>query len=78
VNIQKAIKHKYGEDKPDYAQVERTTLTVKEIAIYIGLSVDMIYKLVREKHIPHIRIGSRVMFKKNSIDNWLDELEQEA
>lgn len=71
----KAIEEKYTKKYPDLSKVERTTLTVQEIAKYIGLSVDMIYKLCRQKQIPHIKIGSRTLFKLNSIDKWLEDLE---
>lgn len=39
-------------------EIKRSTLTVGEVAEYLGLSKDMIYKMTREKAIPHIRIGS--------------------
>ncbi|NWO14671.1 MAG: helix-turn-helix domain-containing protein [Virgibacillus sp.] len=58
--------------------IERTTMTVKEIAVYLDLSPDFIYKLCREKKIPHIKIGSRTMFKKDTIDRWLSDLEKES
>lgn len=47
------------------------TFTVKETAQYIGVSKDLIYKMVRTKEIPFIRIGRRVLFRKESIDQWL-------
>lgn len=56
--------------------IRRTTLTVEEIAIYLGLSKDMIYKLVRGKRIPHVRVGSRILFKRESIDKWLFDIEE--
>lgn len=56
--------------------MERTTITVYETAEYLGLSVDMIYKLVRGNRIPHIRIGRRILFKVESIDQWLSDIEE--
>ena len=57
-------------------QIERRTLTVEEVAQYIGVSKDLIYIMVREKSIPFIRIGSRrILFKRESIDQWLSEQE---
>nr|WP_100012435.1 helix-turn-helix domain-containing protein [Lentibacillus sediminis] len=57
--------------------MERKTMTVEETAGYLGVSKDLIYKLVRKKQIPNIKIGGRIMFKKESIDRWLSEIEQE-
>ena len=55
--------------------IERTTLTVGEIATYLGLSKDFIYILVRENRIPHVRVGRRILFKRESIDKWFEDME---
>lgn len=57
--------------------IKRSTLEAREVAVYLGVSIDTVYKLTREKAIPHIRIGShRILFKKDSIDRWLCEMEE--
>lgn len=56
--------------------IKRSTLEAKEVAVYLGLSVDSIYKLAREKEIPHVKVGRRLLFKKDSIDRWLSEMEE--
>lgn len=53
-------------------KIKRSTLTVKEVAEYLGISVDMVYILCREKRIAHFRIGSRILFKKAAIDRWIE------
>ena len=57
-------------------EIKLSTLTVGEVAEYLGLSKDMIYKMTREKAIPHIRIGRRLVFKLDSIEKWLSEKEE--
>jgi len=52
--------------------IRRTTLTVKEVAEYLGISSDMVYILCREKRIAHFRIGARILFKREAIDKWID------
>lgn len=49
-------------------------MTVKEAAEYLGLSNDTIYKLCREKGIAHLRVGSRILFKRERLDEWIDEM----
>lgn len=49
--------------------------TVKEAAEYIGVSADSIYKMVREKQIPHFRIRRTILFSKTAIDEWIKEQE---
>ncbi|SDI43176.1 helix-turn-helix domain-containing protein [Natribacillus halophilus] len=55
--------------------VDRQTLTAKEVSEYIGVSIDMIYKMVRENSIPYIPVGNRKLFRRESIDQWLMEKE---
>lgn len=54
---------------------QRETITADEVAQILGLSTWSIYDLVRQRAIPHIRVGRRVLFRRSSILNWVDELE---
>ena len=56
--------------------MERMTYTTYEVADYLGLSKDMIYKMAREGEIPCARIGRRLLFKKESIDKWFSSIEE--
>lgn len=58
--------------------IKRSKATVEEIATYLNLSKDTIYKLVREKKIPCVRIGSRIIFDLASVEKWFNQLEQES
>lgn len=75
MNVVEMINRKYEAQKPEYSPIERTTLTANEVAEYLGVSRDLVYKLVRENKIVHVKIGSRILFRKASIDQWLEELE---
>ncbi|MEK6455230.1 helix-turn-helix domain-containing protein [Caldifermentibacillus hisashii] len=55
--------------------MKRKTLTVNEVADYIGVHPDTIYNMVREKQIPHVRVRRRIFFTVEAIDRWLDEQE---
>lgn len=52
--------------------------TTKEVAEYLGVSVDSIYKMVREKEIPHFRVRRTILFSKKAIDSWVEQQEQES
>jgi excisionase family DNA binding protein len=56
----------------------RKTMTVYEVAEFIGVSKDLIYELVRAKQIPHLRIGKRIIFNQESLENWLIKKEIKA
>ena len=56
----------------------KNTLDVAEVAALLGVSHTTIYKLVREKQIPHFRIRSRILFRLESINEWIGEMESKA
>lgn len=56
--------------------MERQTLNVVEIAKYLGISKDLIYQLVRENRIPHLKVGRRILFRIISINRWLQDVEE--
>ena len=47
-------------------------LTVDEISDYLKIPKSTIYKLVREGKIPAQKIGRHWRFRKEVIDNWLE------
>lgn len=48
-------------------------MTVKELSNYICVSETTIRKLIRESKIPFIRILSKILFKKEDIDEWINK-----
>ena len=53
-----------------------TWLTVKEVAQYLKLSTDLIYKLAQQGSIPASKVGTAWRFKKEKIDRWMDANEK--
>jgi excisionase family DNA binding protein len=51
------------------------TITAGEAAAIIGISEWTIYDLARRKVIPHVRIGRRVLFRRESLMAWLEQQE---
>ena len=49
-------------------RVQRTTLTAKEAAEYLGISYWLITQLVKRKQIPCSRVGKRILFRKEALD----------
>ena len=50
---------------------ERKFLDVQLLADYIHVSKSLIYKMVCNKTIPYHKIGSRTLFDKAQIDQWV-------
>lgn len=45
--------------------------TVEEIAEYLGITTDTVYRKARTGEIPAVRIGRIWRFPKDVIDGWL-------
>lgn len=54
----------------------RTTLTVREAAERLGVHEDTIYNMVKSKQIPHIRARRRILFRAETLDQWMAQQEQ--
>ena len=50
-------------------------MTVKDLAEYLQLSTDQIYRLAQQGKIPASRVGTRWRFKKERIDDWMEKRE---
>lgn len=60
------------------AKVERTTLTMKETADYLGISYWLVNQLVRRREIPCARVGGRILFRVQALDEYLKEKEEKS
>ncbi len=48
-------------------------LTLEEVAQYLRLKPQTIYKWAQEKRIPAVKLGKEWRFRKSILDRWLDE-----
>ena len=60
----------------EFEKVKRTTLTMKETAEYLGVSYWLVTQLVKRKRIPCSRVGGKVLFRKEALDNYLKQKEE--
>jgi len=56
--------------------MKRQTLTVKEVARYLGVHQDTIYAMVKHQEIPHVKLRNRILFTKHAIDAWVKAQER--
>ena len=59
-------------------KVQRTTLTMKEAAEYLGISYWLINQFVRRKEIPCSKVGGKFLFRVQVLDEYLSSKEQES
>jgi excisionase family DNA binding protein len=50
---------------------EKRFLDVQELTDCIHMSESYVYKMVSKQLIPHIKLGTRTLFERNQIDNWV-------
>jgi excisionase family DNA binding protein len=48
-------------------------MTIRETSNYINIKEKTIYAKVEAKQIPHFKIGGLIRFKKDEIDQWIEE-----
>lgn len=61
--------HNGGRGRP----VENEILTIEEVARYLRLTPQTIYKWAQERKIPAVKLGKEWRFRKSIIDRWLDD-----
>ena len=59
-------------------KVQRSTLTMKEAAEYLGISYWLINQLVRRKQIPCSKVGGKFLFRVQALDEYLNRKEKES
>jgi excisionase family DNA binding protein len=52
-------------------KMEDRWLSVDEIAVYLGIKRDTIYKWIAEKDMPAHRIGRLWKFRRDEVDHWV-------
>jgi excisionase family DNA binding protein len=47
-------------------------LTVREAAEFIRVKKETIYHYTHMKEIPYVKVGKKVLFKKDVLENWIN------
>lgn len=48
-------------------------LTAEGVAHLLGIKKKTVYDWVREKKIPHLRLGRQIRFRRDELENWLHQ-----
>jgi excisionase family DNA binding protein len=54
-------------------EMDREIMTIEEVAAYLRLKPQTIYKWAQEKRIPAAKLGKEWRFRRSLIELWLDE-----
>ena len=61
------------DDKRRAPSLDNDILTIEEVAAYLRLTPQTIYKWAQQKRIPAAKLGKEWRFRKSIVDRWLDE-----
>ena len=50
---------------------------IRELSNYLKISPSEIRKLVRQNQIPYFRVGNRIKFEKEKINEWIENLQKD-
>ncbi len=62
-----------SEPSREPAGADHEILTLEEVARYLRLKPQTIYKWAQEKRIPAVKLGKEWRFRKSILDRWLDQ-----
>lgn len=48
-------------------------MSVKEVAVYTGLSPDTVYTMVSQRRIPFVKVGRLTKFDLGLLDAWIKQ-----
>ena len=51
---------------------DKLTLSVPETAELLGVSVPLVYQLVKRSDFPALKIGTRTLINRRLLEAWLD------
>lgn len=56
-----------------------TLLNLQQVAEILGVSDYTVRtKLVRDQGLPHLRVGTRLRFRREQIEGWIEEQERKS
>ena len=59
-------------DRPAGSAPAGEILTLEEVAAYLRLTPQTIYKWAQEKRIPAVKLGKEWRFRRSILDRWID------
>ena len=53
--------------------MKKTTFSVAELSMQMGISLPKAYELVKKPGFPTIRVGARILIPVDAFNQWLEE-----
>ncbi len=53
-------------------QIEKATLTVRELSEMLGIGLTTAYDLIKQKQFHTIKVGRKILIPKTTVQKWLE------
>ena len=53
------------------SDIKRATMTVEEMAVYLGIGRNKAYRMARERGVPALRLGRRIVIPREEFEAWI-------
>lgn len=71
------VERRAGADGQDDGVVDPfEMLTAGEVATWLRVTKDWVYTQTRADHIPYVRLGRYVRYRRSAVKAWVAEIEQ--
>ncbi len=57
---------------------DRDLLTAEEVAVRLRMTPAWVYAQTRRRQIPHLRLGRYVRYRREAIDEWIEQVESSS
>jgi len=58
-------------DKQPLSNIQSKLLDINEVAEFLGISKDTLYKMVNQRRIPFVKVGRLLRFERAALDAWI-------
>lgn len=63
----------HSPSKPDAIQMVKEMLNIKELSVIIGLSERTLFRLIKDKKFPKLKVGKRLLFNKDAVMKYMNQ-----
>lgn len=56
----------------------REVMDIREAADYLRISDWKLRQMVRQRIIPHFRVGKKIMFRRSALESWIANQEKQC
>jgi len=60
-------------DKRSPSNIQPNLFDINQVAQFLGISKDTIYKMVNQHRIPYVKVGRLLRFERDALEAWLRE-----